>query len=421
MSSRFALIDGNSFYCSCERAFNPRLAGKPLVVLSNNDGCVIARSNEAKDLGLKMGDPWHIVEKRPEYRDVLWQSSNYVLYGDMSRRMFDVLCGHVPRVEPYSIDEMFLDLDGVDVDPVAFGAEVRAAVRKAAKIPTCVGIGPTKTIAKLANKLAKADRTGSGVLDLSDPEQRNHIYPTVSLSDVWGLGSASIGKLANLDAHTVADFIALPPDVVRDVLTVTGLRTHAELRGVSCHVFGALPAARTSIASTRSFGEAVIQWNDMREAVATYASRAAEKLRRYGLKAGAMQVFIRTNEFNADPKYSNQATIELEPTADTRDLIVAATRAAAGLWRGGYRYFKAGVILIDLYKPQELPVSNLFPSRDPARSKSLMTAMDAINGRFGRETVNAGGLVSRQRWAMKRRNLSPCYTTRLADLLEVQA
>lgn len=421
MSSRFALIDGNSFYCSCERAFNPKLAGKPLVVLSNNDGCVIARSNEAKDLGLKMGDPWHIASKRPEYRDVLWQSSNYVLYGDMSRRMYDLLCAHVPRVEPYSIDEMFLDLDGMDIDPVMFSTEVRAAVRKAAKIPTCVGIGPTKTIAKLANKLAKADRTGSGVLDLSDGEQRSAIYSSAGLSHVWGLGRASIAKLANLDAHTVADFVALRSEVVRDALTVTGQRTHAELRGISCHPFGALPGARKSIACTRSFGEAVIEWSDMREAVATYASRAAEKLRRYGLKAGAMQVFMRTNEFNADPKYFNQATIEVEPTADSRDIIIAATRTAESLWRGGYRYFKAGIILIDLYAPQELPVRNLFPSRDPVRSKSLMVALDAINGRFGRETVNAGGLVERPRWAMRRRNLSPCYTTRLSDLLEVRA
>ena len=421
MSSRFALIDGNSFYCSCERAFNPKLAGKPLVVLSNNDGCVIARSNEAKDLGLNMGDPWHIASKKPEFRDVFWQSSNYVLYGDMSRRMYDVLCGYVPRVEPYSIDEMFLDLDGLQTDPVTLGTEVRAAVRKAAKIPTCVGIGPTKTIAKLANKLAKIDRAGSGVLDLSDADARDAIYPTVGLAEVWGLGRASIAKLANLGAYSVADFIALPSEVVRDALTVTGQRTHAELRGISCHVFGALPGARKSIASTRSFGEAVIEWNDMREAVATYASRAGEKLRRHGLKAGEMQVFMRTNEFNADPKYYNSTTFELEPTADSRDLIVAATRAAARLWRGGYRYFKAGVILIDLYTPQELPVSNLFASRDPERSKALMTAMDAINGRFGRETVSAGGLVHRPRWAMKRRNLSPCYTTRLSDLLEVRA
>ena len=419
--SSFALIDGNSFYCSCERAFDPSLRGKPLVVLSNNDGCVIARTNEAKDMGLKMGDPWHIVSNRPEVRQVLWRSSNYVLYGDMSRRMFDVLAGFVPRVEPYSIDEMFLDMDGLEGDPLALATEIRATVRKVTKIPTCVGLGPTKTIAKLANKCAKADRAGPGVLDLSTAEVRAAIYPHVALSEVWGLGRASIAKLGKFGAESVADFVALPSDVVRETLTVTGQRTHAELLGISCHPFGAMPSARKSIACTRSFGEAITQWNDMREAVATYASRAAEKLRRFGMTAGAMQVFMRTNEFNNDPRYFNQATFELEPTADSRDLIVAASRAAAPLWRDGYRYAKAGVILLDLYRRDDLPVANLFPSRDPAKSKSLMVALDAINGRFGRDTANAGGLIQRSSWRMRRRNLSPCYTTRLADLLQVQA
>lgn len=421
MSRTFALIDGNSFYCSCERAFDPTLRDKPLVVLSNNDGCVIARTNEAKDLGLKMGDPWHIVSKRPELKPVIWKSSNYVLYGDMSRRMYEVLCGFVPRVEPYSIDEMFLDLDGLDCDRVALAADIRAHVRKIAKIPTCVGIGPTKTIAKLANKVAKADRSGPGVLDLTSAEARAAIYPQIGLSDVWGIGRASVAKLVRLGAVTVADFVALPSDVVRDTLTVTGQRTHAELLGISCHPFGAMPGARKSIACTRSFGQAVTEWSEMREAVAAYASRAAEKLRRFGLKAGAMQVFLRTNEFNNDPKYSNQATFDLEETADSRSLIAAATRAARGMWRPGYRYFKAGVILLDLYEPKDLPVANLFPSRDPEKSKALMVALDAINGRFGRETVNAGGLIQRRVWSMKRRNLSPCYTTRLSDLLNVLA
>lgn len=421
MSKTFALIDGNSFYCSCERAFDPTLLGKPLVVLSNNDGCVIARTNEAKDLGLKMGDPWHIVSEKPELESVIWKSSNYVLYGDMSRRMYEVLCNFVPGVEAYSIDEMFLDLDGLDLDRVQLATHIRASVRKIAKIPTCIGMGPTKTIAKLANKCAKTDRAGSGVLDLSSAEARAEIYPTVDLSDVWGIGRASIVKLVKLGAVTVADFVALPSDVVRDTLTVTGQRTHAELLGISCHPFGAMPGARKSIACTRSFGRAVTEWSDMRDAVAAYASRAAEKLRRFGMKAGAMQVFVRTNEFNNDPKYANQATFDLEATADSRSLIVAATRAARGLWRPGYRYAKAGVILLDLYQPDELPIASLFPSRDPEKSKALMIALDAINGRFGHDTVNAGGLVQRKAWSMRRRNLSPCYTTRIGDFLRVRA
>jgi DNA polymerase V len=418
----FALIDGNSFYCSCERAFDPSLRGKPVVVLSNNDGCVIARTNEAKDIGIKMGEPWHLAAKRPEFKSVIAKSSNYVLYGDMSRRVFDVLSGAVPRVEPYSIDEMFLDYSGLPVDLVALSIELRDRVRRVAKIPTCVGIGPTKTIAKLANKLAKADRDGPGVLDLSSPEIRASFYRTADINDVWGVGRASSAKLAKLGIQTLSDFVALDPDLVRDMLTVTGQRTHAELRGVSCMPFSEAPPSRKSIACTRSFGRAITDFDEMREAVATYASRAAEKMRRLGLKAGAMQVFMRTNDFNSDPKYSNSVTFEVEPTADSFALIGSATRAARSLWRDGYRYFKAGIVLLDLYQPGELPVSDLFSSRDPAKSAALMGALDAINGRYGRECVRPGGLTKRSGgWAMKRGNLSACYTTRLSDLLAVKA
>lgn len=418
----FALIDGNSFYCSCERAFDPKLRDKPVVVLSNNDGCVIARTNEAKDLGLKMGEPWHLAAKKPEFKTIVAKSSNYVLYGDMSRRVFDVLSDAVPRVEPYSIDEMFLDFAGLPLDLVQLSIDLRERVRRVAKIPTCVGIGPTKTIAKLANKLAKSDRFGPGVLDLSSPEVRAFHYQKADISDVWGVGRASTAKLSKLGVHTLADFVALDPDLVRDMLTVTGQRTHAELRGISCIPFSEAPPSRNSIACTRSFGRAITDFHEMREAVATYASRAAEKLRRFNLKAGAMQVFMRTNEFNDDPKYANSITFEVEPTADSFALISSATRAARSMWRDGYRYFKAGVVLVDLYQPAELPVTDLFASRDPAKSTALMAALDAINSRHGRETIRPGGLAKRSGgWAMKRQNLSPAYTTRLEDILSVRS
>lgn len=418
----FALIDGNSFYCSCERAFDPALRDKPVVVLSNNDGCVIARTNEAKLLGLKMGEPWHLASKRPELKAVVAKSSNYVLYGDMSRRVFDVLCEAVPRVEPYSIDEMFLDYAGLPGDLIALSATIRERVRRVAKIPTCVGIGPTKTIAKLANKLAKADRSGCGILDLSSPERREEHYLSADINDVWGLGRASSVKLAKLGVSTVANFVALDPEHVRGMLTVAGQRTHAELRGVSCMAFSEAPPSRKSIACTRSFGRPITTFDEMREAIATYAARAAEKMRRFGLKAGAMQVFLRTNEFNNDPKYANSMTLEVEPTADSFALIGTATRAANAMWRDGFRYFKAGVIVLDLYQTSELPVVDLFASRDPEKSKALMGALDAINLRYGRESIRPGGLAKRTAdWSMKRRNLSPSYTTRLDDILCVRA
>ncbi len=236
----FALIDGNSFYCSCERAFDPRLRGKPIVVLSNNDGCIIARTQEAKDLGLKMGEPWHIASKRPGLKSVVWMSSNYALYGDMSRRMYEVLVERALAVEPYSIDEMFIDFAGI-ADTAGLAADIRDHVRRVAKIPTCVGIGPTKTIAKLANKVAKAYRTGIGVCDFSASDARLAAYPTIDISDVWGIGPASAVKLRKRGVNTVADFLAVPKEEIRGLLTVIGARTHAELNGISCIPFSRDP------------------------------------------------------------------------------------------------------------------------------------------------------------------------------------
>ena len=419
----FALIDGNSFYCSCERAFDPQLRSKPIVVLSNNDGCVIARTHEAKDLGIKMGEPAHMIRDKPEFKTVIWKSSNYVLYGDMSRRMYEVLSDLTPQVEPYSIDEMFLDYRGLPGDLVARSAHIRDQVRKIAKIPTCVGIGPTKTLAKLANKIAKADRNGPGVHDFSRCEQRAALFPEIPLSEVWGMGSGSVEKLARAGVRTVAQFIALPQQSVRKSLTVTGLRTYAELQGISCYPLSFNPPSRKTIACTRSFGRSVTTWQDMSEAIASYMTRAAEKMRRYGLKAGAFQVFMRTNRFNNDPSYSNQRTIEIEPTADTLTLVAAAGKAAASIWRDGFRYAKAGIILVDLYLPKDLPVADMFETRDPAKSKALRGALDAINGRFGRGTARPAtmGTAPVSGWSMRRANLSPCYTTRETDILKVMA
>jgi DNA polymerase V len=417
----FGLIDANSFYCSCERAFAPELRGVPLVVLSNNDGCVIARTHEAKDLGLKMGDPWHLVAHKPGIKGVVeWRSSNYALYGDMSRRIYELLLDRAPSVEPYSIDEMFLDLSGLSGDLVERCAAIRADVRRIAKIPTCVGIGPTKTIAKLANKVAKGDRGGSGVVDFSRREGRAAGYPGLPLADVWGLGRASVAKLEAAGAQSVADFVAMPQDQVRGLLTVTGQRTHAELRGVSCLPLSLAPPTKKMLATTRSFGAPVTTWEEMREAVASYATRGAEKMRRHGLVAGGMQVFLRTNEFNNDPRYSNAATFAIEQSADSFSLIGSAVRAARTLWRDGYRYTKAGVIFLDLSKSEDLP-SSFFPSRDPERSAKLMAALDVVNGRYGRDALRPGATRQTPSWGMRRGHLSPRYTTHADEILEAKA
>lgn len=416
----FALIDGNSFYCSCERAFAPTLRDVPLVVLSNNDGCVIARTNEAKDLGIKMGDPWHLIHKSPELKAVRWRSSNYALYGDMSRRMYELLMDAVPAVEPYSIDEMFMDYRGLPGDLVRLSADIRSAVRRIAKIPTCVGIGPTKTIAKLANKIAKKDRHGSGVCDLRDRDTRLAHYKALSVDEVWGLGPASVAKLAKTGVKTVSDFVAMAPDEIRDLLTVVGLRTHAELRGLSCAPLTGTSPTRKSIAVTRSFGRPVTLWAEMEQAISAYATRAGEKLRRHGLQATALQIFMHTNFFNSDPRYSAGLTVEIEPTADTFALISSAVRMAKKLWRPGFRYQKAGVVLVDLFRRQDLPAP-MFPSRDPEKSAKLMRVMDAINAREGRGTVRPATVLSSPAWTGRQRNVSPRYTTRLDEILCARA
>ena len=270
MKPVYGLIDANSFYCSCERVFQPRLRRLPVVVLSNNDGCAIARTAEAKALGIKMGDPWHLIRKRPELAAVEWFSSNYALYGDMSRRMYQVLAERVPRVEPYSIDEMFLDLTGLPGDLTERCRSLRDDVRRIAKIPTCIGWGPTKTIAKLANGIAKDNPDLGGVCDLTDPAKRGSYHAALPVGEVWGIGSKSAAKLEKAGYRTIQEFIDAPVPEVRGLLTVVGERIQAELRGASCLPFVDAPADRKSIACTRSFGRPITAWHEMREAIATY-------------------------------------------------------------------------------------------------------------------------------------------------------
>jgi len=416
----FALIDGNSFYCSCERAFDPTLRRKALVVLSNNDGCVIARTHEAKDLGVKMGEPWHLVQKRYPAGQLAWRSSNYGLYGDMSRRMFVVLRDLVPSVEPYSIDEMFLDMTGLD-DLHSRSVDIRARVLRAAKIPTCVGIGPTKTIAKLANAVAKKDRAGSGVCDLSDVRVREALYQTMAAGEVWGIGGASAAKLERIGVKSIAQFLEVPGPLVRAQLSVVGERVQRELRGDSCLPLSLLPARRKSLAVTRSFGQRVSEWPQMEQALAAYATRAAEKLRGHQLVASAMQVFVMTNRFSkGEPSYANQVTFALRPTNDTFELVAMAVAAGRRLWRDGFRYQKSGVVLIDLVPREECP-PDLFAETDGDRAPRIMTALDAVNRRFGRGTLRQASLVQTPAWSMRRANISPSYTTRVGDMLKVRS
>ena len=421
MARIYGLIDGNSFYASCERAFAPELLGQPVVVLSNNDGCAIARSAEAKALGIKMGDPWHLVRGRRELRGVEWFSSNYALYADLSRRVFQVLADRVPRVEPYSIDEMFLDLAGLPGNLHDRCRQIRADVLRIAKIPTCLGWGPTKTIAKLANSIAKDEPELQGLCDLTNPDVRGGYYASLPVSEVWGIGGRSADKLQRAGVVTIADFVAMDARTVRQTLTVIGARVQAELQGVSCLPLALAAATRKGIAVTRSFGHPVTSWQEMREAVAAYASRAGEKLRGEGLQACHMAVFLQTNPHKpGETWHCGQRAGRIEPTSDSMVLIVEALRMLRPLWRGGHRYFKAGVILNDLVPERQQP-QMLFATRDPARSARIMGALDTVNARYGRGTLRPLATGITRPWSTRHDRLSQRYTTRIEEMLVATA
>jgi DNA polymerase V len=415
----FALVDGNNFYCSCERVFNPRLERVPLVVLSNNDGCAIARSQEAKALGIKMGDPYFLIRDRLKANGARVFSSNYALYGDMSRRVLATLQEFAPQVEAYSIDESFLDLSGfADKNLAAYGQEIRATVRQWTGIPTCVGLGPTKTLAKLANWMAKHHPEMGGICDLTDQQNCKAILPAVPVEAVWGIGRASAAKLAKLGVRTVAQLRDADPRAVRQSLTVVGERIIQELRGVSCLDLEEMEPQRKGMAVTRSFGHAVTEKTEMLEAVAAHATRAAEKLRARGLAAVSIIVFAHTNRHNNDPAYYGSAVCEpYEATDDTLELLGLAVQGVNRLWRDGFRYKKCGVILPDLVRKDERQRSFFAAAdADQAKRARLMETIDAINRKMGSGTIFPAAAGIERNWKIRSEMKSPCFTTRFADL-----
>ncbi len=413
----FGLADANNFYVSCERAFDPKLKGIPVVVLSNNDGCVISRSQEAKDLGLQMGDPWFKIEKSATESGVKAISSNYPLYGDMSRRIYEVLTQHSPSVEPYSIDEMFIELDGIR-NVVEHCRQTRAEVHRRTKIPSCIGIGETKTKAKLANKIAKKRPEFGGVCDLRPAEICQRIYPEIPIDEVWGIGRASQKKLQALGYRTVADLARISIQDSRDLLTVTGARILMELQGISCLPLSMIVPTQKAMAVTRTFGQAITQWDNFASALSTFATRLAERLRAHHLLATSITVFAMTNRFNNDKRYANSMTYGVLPTNDTFAIIHDALRAAAAVWREGYRFNKAGVLANDLIPAGSESVP-LFQAGDPEKSRKLMEAMDVVNRRFGAGTLRPAITQASKHWTPKAEMLTKRYTTSLDELVEV--
>lgn len=425
----FALVDGNNFYVSCERAFRPDLKNRPVVVLSNNDGCAIARSNEAKALGIRMGAPWFECRHLAEEHGVVALSANFVLYGDMSDRMMSVAGGLGPGQEIYSIDESFIDMAGVKGDLTVRAQRVRERVLQWTGIPTGIGIACTKTLAKLANHIAKsADRkAGSYPAELArvcnlaslPAADLDAVLQTTDVSEVWGVGRRIAEQLNEGGVHTVLDLVRLDPATVRRRWSVVLERTVRELQGQQCITLEDQPAPKKEIAFTRSFGGAVTELADLIAAVTRFASGAAVKLRAQGSKAGQLQVFAHTSAFRPGPKYSRSLILPLRrPTDDTVALVNAAVRGIEAIYRPGFNFSKAGVMLLDL-QDGKLEQGELDLEPEALARGHLMDTLDNLNNRYGRGTVMvaSAGLKGPQRdFEMKQNLLTPQYTTCWDDL-----
>jgi len=428
MSARaYALSDGNSFYCSCERVFDARIAKLPVIVLSNNDGCAIARTGEAKALGIGMGEPWFKIRDMCKAQGVRVYSSNYALYGDMSARVNAVYRGFSPCIEIYSIDESFLDISDVrPSDRETLCRDMRETVRAWTGIPTCVGIGPTKTLSKLANHIAKKVPELGGVCDLSDPVQYDHWMVRIPLEDLWEIGAASARRLQALGCDSVVDVRDLDPRVARKAMTVVGERMVHELRGTPCLDLETMPPTRKDCAVTRSFSNRVEDLATMEQAIATHASRLGEKLRREGLATNHVTIFFHTSEHDCDRLQRSVSTVVSLPEAtnDTMALVKAATHGVRKTWRDGFRYSKAGVVTTDLMplaaSQRAMPGLGQL---DREKGLALMDALDACNRRFGRGAVVPGvaGFAGKRDWSTKFEMRSPRYTTCAEELPVVAA
>ncbi|HBM2948827.1 TPA: Y-family DNA polymerase [Klebsiella michiganensis] len=420
----FALCDVNSFYASCETVFRPDLKGRPVVVLSNNDGCVIARSAEAKPF-VKMGEPYFKQKDMFRRHGIIAFSSNYELYADMSNRVMTTLEELSPRCEMYSIDEAFCDLTGVRNcrDLTDFGKEIRETVLRRTHLTVGVGIAQTKTLAKLANHAAKQwQRQTGGVVDLSNLERQRKLMALLPVDEVWGVGRRISKKLESMGIDTVLKLADTDIRFIRKHFNVVLERTVRELRGEPCLGLEEFAPVKQEIVCSRSFGGRITEYHEMRQAICSYASRAAEKLRGEHQYCRFISAFVKTSPFALnEPYYGNSASVKLlTPTQDSRDIITAATKCLDAIWRDGHRYQKAGVMLGNFYS-QGVAQLNLFDDNAPRQnSEKLMEVLDHLNAKDGRGTLYFAGQGIQTAWQMKREMLSPRYTTRYSDLMHVR-
>jgi DNA polymerase V len=417
MDKIFALVDCNNFYASCERVFNPAVRKRPVIVLSNNDGCVVARSPEAKDIGIPFAAPYFKIKKLAEAHNTAVFSSNYALYADMSRRVMSVLSLFSPDVEVYSIDEAFLPV-ACTGSLHACGSDIRDTVMKWTGIPVSVGIGQTKTLAKAAAHLAKKDQA-SGVFDITASDRMKYLEK-ICTGDIWGIGRAYSEKLRSRGIYTAADFVLADERWVRRNMTVTGLKTLLEIRGRPCMDIDDAPAPKKAIVSSRSFGKRTGSFLYIEQSVSAYASMVAEKLRGEKGLAGVVTVFIMTDRFRTGPQYSASLSCEFpEATSDTPVIIRYALALLRRLYREGYMYRKAGVMLSDIIRPGNLQINLFLPERDRGKPV-LMKTIDRINRTHGSGTLFYASSGTERPWGMRRELLSPCYTTKWEDIPEIK-
>ena len=423
MKPLLALVDCNNFYVSCERVFRPDLIGKPVMVLSNNDGCVVARSKEVKDLGIKMGVPLFQVQQLVNQHQIKLFSSNYTLYADMSARVMSTLEEFAPSLEVYSIDEAFLDLTGVcHRDPIAYGHKIRKAVVRATGIPVCVGMGPTKTLTKLANFAAKRWQHTGGVLDLSDPLRREKLMKLVPVGEVWGIGSRTTAKLNQIGINTIWDLAIQPSKRIQAQFNIVVARTVLELNGIPCLELEEISPDKQQIVCSRSFSRRLTEYKELYAALAEFCSRAAEKLRRQQSITGCITVFIRTNPFNKqEPQYQRSATLKLSAaTQDTRVIIKAANRLLTEIFKTGYGYQKCGVQLSNIKPETALGQLELFDFIDTdMENRPLMKVFDQINRRFPK-SISIAATGFDKSWKPKADRISQRYTTDWRELVEVK-
>lgn len=426
----YALVDGNNFYVSCERVFRPSLNGRPVIVLSNNDGCAIARSNEAKALGIKMGAPWFQIRHMEETEGLVALSANFTLYGDMSDRMMSLSAGLGPSQEIYSIDESFIGMQGVRGNLTKRSQAIRDRINQWVGIPCGVGLGQTKTLAKLANYIAKtAERKpGSYPTELAQvcnlaalpAQDLDDVLRATLVEEVWGVGRKIAAQLHEGGVDTVLDLARLDPATVRRRWSVVLERTVRELQGMQCIDLDDAPAPKKEIACTRSFGQAVSELPPLVEAVSEFASRAAETLRNQGSLASQLLVFAHTSPFRPGPRFNKSVVVPLRrPTADTGKLVWAAATGMRRMYQPGYKMAKAGVMLLDLVPGSVLQGELDFEEEDQRDRTKLMVTLDTLNVRYGKGTVHSastGGTSQSKSWGMKQERRTPQYTTRWEDM-----